>query len=150
MNTDDAAAWLSSLWATSGDRDEATHQAWQQLENTDLIRRVLVHEYRCRRGCRLARVIRLGDVTLMRTEPYKFGRGLNLDRTVEAARANNTLDGDRHWPGHTFDVDRLAEWGRRAGMDTNCRHQTSTVFAVDVLEATRHVTPGHPGKPTLL
>ena len=47
---------------------------------------------------------------------------------MESARARNTLDGERHWPGHTYDVDELAESGPDVGFDVICRHITATVM----------------------
>ena len=147
----DLANWWQALKAAAADDAEAIHNAYQQLENAGLIPKVTVHRYLCgRRGEPLATVIRLGDKTIARARDYKHSPGLNRERSVESARAHNTLDGDRHWPGHTYDVDELADWGPQAGFDVNCRHVTATVSAVDILEITRNVTPGHPGKPTML
>ena len=145
----DLSEWWRQLRATADDDAQAIHDAYQRLENAGLISKVTVHRYLCHRcGKPCATVIRLGDNTIARTRDNKFSRGLNTERSVESARARKTLDGERHWPGHTYDVDALAEWG--AGFDANCRHMTATVMARDVLAMTRDVTPGHPGKPTLL
>lgn len=141
--------WFQALLAAAKDHSEAIHEAYQQLENAGLISKVTVHRYLCRRcGKPCATVIRLGDKTIARTRDYKFSPGLNVERSVETARARKTLDGNRHWPGHTYDVDELADW--EVGFAVNCRHTTATVLAVDVLKITRVVAPGHPGKPTML
>lgn len=143
--------WFRQLKAASVDHVRAVHDAYQKLENAGLISKVTVHRYLCGRcGKPRATVIRLGDSTIARTRDYKVSRGMNLDRSVEAARKKNTLDGERHWPGHTYDVDDLAEWGPDCGFDIECRHFTTTVRAVDVLELTRNVKRGHPGAPTRL
>ena len=145
----DLSEWWRQLRAAADDDAQAIHDAYQRLENAGLISKVTVHRYLCHRcGRPCATVIRLGDNTIARTRDNKFSRGLNTERSVESARARKTLDGERHWPGHTYDVDELAEWG--VGFDANCRHMTATVIARDVLAMTRDVTPGHPGKPTLL
>lgn len=146
----DVAEWFDQLVAACKDRAEAVHSAYQRLDNAGVLNKVVVHSYRCRKCGPRATVVRIGSRTLARVKDYKLGQGLNTARSVESARAKNTLDGDRHWPGHTYDVDELAEWGPDAGFDVNCRHQTTTVRAVDVLALTRDVTPGHPRKPTLL
>ena len=146
----DLGNWWQALWAASADDAEAIHTAYQRLENAGLISKVTVHRYLCGRCGPLATVIRLGDKTIARTVDYKYSRGLNLRQSVAAARERNTLDGERHWPGHTYDVDALADWGPQAGFDVVCRHVTTTVAAVDVLALTRDVKPGHPGKPTRL
>ncbi|BBZ60134.1 hypothetical protein [Mycolicibacterium monacense] len=147
----DLGRWFTDLLQAAEDRAQAVHDAYQHLENAEVVSKVTVHRYLCRKcGKPRATVIRLGDRTLARTHDYKFSPGMNADRSVPSARARNTLDGDRHWPGHTYDVDELAEWGPDAGFDVNCRHVTATVFARDVLAITSGVTPGHPGKPTLL
>ena len=146
----DYGEFLRQLLRAARDRTEAIHTAYQRFENAGLISKVTVHRYLCKRcGKKLATVIRLGDTTIARTTAYKFSPGLNQKRSVESARERNTLDGDRHWPGHTYDVGELAaEWG--AGFDVNCRHVTATVRAADVLEITRGVTPGHAGAPAML
>ncbi|WP_017936058.1 hypothetical protein [Nocardioides sp. Iso805N] len=150
MRDDDLAAWLSNLLAAHENHSEATHEAYQHLENAGVLSRLTVHRYICARCGPLATVIRVGTHTLARTKDYKYGRGLNDARSVPAARASNTLDGERHWPGHTFDVDELAEWGEGVGFDVHCRHQTTTVAAREVLATTRNKLPGHPGAPTIL
>lgn len=138
----------NQLMSRAADHSQATHETYQALENAGLINRVVVHRYLCRKGHVLAEVIRVGSSTVARTRDYKLSPGMNLDRSVEAARARNTLDGDRHWPGDTFDVGDLATWGQQAGIDMNCRHALRTVLATDILAATRDVIPGHPGPPT--
>ena len=142
--------WFRDLLNASSDRTEAIHAAYQQLENARLVNRVVLHRYQCRRGCVLGVVVRIDGMTLCRTRDYKLSHGLNDARSVESARRRNTIDGERHWPGHTFDVGDLAGWGDGAGMDMNCRHVTHTAKAVDVLAQVEGVAPGHPGKPTLL
>lgn len=151
-DTDDIARWFSDLDRASNDREQAIHEAYQQLENAGLVSKVLVHRYVCRRpGCGvLATVIQVSDLVLARTRDYKLSPGMNLDRSVEAARIKNTLDGKRHWPGHTFDVGNFATLGPTAGMDMSCRHGLRTILAADVLAAVDGVKPGHPGRPTLL
>ena len=147
----DYGQFWRELESAANDHDEAIHNAYQRFENTGLISKVTVHRYLCK-GCGkpLATVIRLGDKTIARTTDYKFSPGLNPQRSVESARRRNTLDGDRHWPGHTYDVDQLAGWGPLSGFDVICRHVAATVRAADVLEATCGVTPGQPGPPTML
>ena len=147
----DYGEFLRQLLRDAKNRTEAIHTAYQHFENAGLILHVIVHRY-LSKGCgkKLATVIRLGDTTIARTTDYKFSPGLNLERSVESARERSTLDGDRHWPGHTYDVGELAEWGPTVGFDVICRHVTATVHAADVLEITRGVKPGHPGPPTRL
>lgn len=151
MSADDLGRWFADLEKRATDRESAVNDAYQHLDNAGLVNRVTVHRYVCARGCGVrAVVIRLGDRVIMRTRDYKFSPGFNEARSVESARARNTLDGARHWPGHTYDVSALAEWGPTAGMDVNCRHATTTALAVDVLANVADVSPGHPGPPTLL
>lgn len=108
-----------------------------------------LHRYVCRRGCGvLATVVKLGEDVLVETRDYKLAPGMNLERSVPDARRKNTLDGDRHWPGHTFDVRELANWA--LGFDASCRHGLHTLLATDVLATIEGVRPGHQEKPTLL
>lgn len=142
--------WRESLLREHANRREAIENAYQQMENAGLISKVTVHRYVCRRqGCGvLATVIRVGGATIARTGDYKMSPGMNRERTVESARQRNTLDGDRHWPGHTYDVSDLAVPG--VGVDMSCRHEIRTIPATDIVAAVQGVTPGHPGKPTVL
>lgn len=147
----DLTAWFHDLLKSSEDHKKAIHDAYQHLENAGLISRVTVHRYLCSKcGKPRATVIRIGGRTIVRTKDYRNSPGLNVQRSVETARKRRTLDGDRHWPGHTYDVDELAEWGPTTGFDVNCRHVHATIMAAEVLELTKDVTPGHPDKPTLL
>jgi hypothetical protein len=139
-----------AVLAASEDRAAAVDAVYQRLENMGLIGRVVVHRYLCAECGVLATVIRVGDEILCRTRDYKLSPGLNARRSVAAARRKNTLDGARHWPGHTFDVRELAEWGTAAAMEMNCGHLLHTELAVDVLAKVEGVLPGKPGKPTVL
>jgi hypothetical protein len=148
MNRDMNDDWFRRLLAASDDAQDARERAFQEFENAGLVNRIVVARYSCRRrGCVLATVVRIGDQVLCRTRDYKLAPGTNLARSVESARAKNTIDGQRHWPGHTFDVTDLAAWGDQAGVDMNCRHGLRTVLARDVLAAVEGRNPGHPGAP---
>lgn len=142
-------AWFQALITDSNDRAAALHDAYQHLENAGLLNRVVVHRYLCAKGnCKLATVVKIGDSVIARTKDYKFSPGVNAQRSVESARGRNTLDGERHWPGHTFDVSDLAGWGDQAGLDMNCRHVLRTVMANDILAAVEGIAPGHPAAPS--
>jgi len=153
MNSDedDFIKWWKAMLTAGDDRGQAIEAAYQQLENAGLINKVRVHQYLCaKRGHVLATVIRIGEVTVARTRGYKLAPGTNSSRSVESARRKNTLDGDRHWPGHTFDVSELAGWGPTAAIDMNCRDGLRSVRAEDILAASESSRPGHPGPPTRL
>lgn len=142
-----AAEFMAAVVRASRDHDQAIHDAYQRLENADLIRRVKVHEYRCRRGCTLARVVNVGGTVIARARDYKFSPGLNREKSVPEARRKNTLDGERWWPGHTYDVAQLTP----GGFQVACRHVPGvTVNAEELLRLVAEVEPGRPGKPTLL
>jgi hypothetical protein len=153
MPAPDVSEWFEGLLAAAAaageDHTQAIHEAYQHLENAGLISQVTVHRYLCKKcGKPCATVIRLGNRKFARTRDYKFSPGYNVNHSVEAARARRTLDGNRHWPGHTYDVDELAD--SELAIQITCRHVTPNVSAADVLAVTRDVAPGHPGKPTLL
>lgn len=148
---EDLNDWWQALLDASSSRRAAIDNAYQQLENAGLINRVTVHRFICQKhGCVLATVVRVGGETLARTKDYKLSPGLNRERTVESARRKNTLDGDRHWPGHTHDVADLALSGESLGIDLSCRHGLRTVRALDVMMSADGVVPGHPGPPSVL
>lgn len=142
---------LADWWAQLTTRDDSIDRAYQALENAGVLNKVTVHRYICRkRGCVIGTVIRVAGATICRTRDYKLSPGLNASSSVEDARRRNTLDGNRHWPGHTYDVAERAALGPKSGMDMNCRHVFKTILAVDILAAADGVVPGHPGAPTLL
>lgn len=155
--TDSLAALLALAEEAKVDH-EAT---WQKLENAGLLNRVKVQEYRCAKGCRLALVIRLGDVVLMRTRDYVMRPHTNEARSVATARARNTLNGSDHWPGHTFNVGQSAgqldraSWGEaivgdRFRADANCKHGLRTLDFVAVLASIKDTRPGFPNKPCIM
>lgn len=148
MNVDSLADWWRALNERAEADDLAVSDAFQQLENAGLINRVVVGRYICaKKGCKLATVIRLGDSILTRTRDYKLAPGANVALSIEAARARNTIDGDRHWPGHDFDVSHMASFGPDARFDMNCRCRLRSTPVVDVLAYVDGVIPGHPGAP---
>lgn len=145
---EDINTWWLRLTERAEDRELSIDTRYQALENAGLINRVVVHRFMCPRGCVVGTVIRVGGQIITRTRDYKLSPGLNESRSVEAARKNNTLDGERHWPGHTFDVVSMGKWGPDAGMDMCCRHIVRTVRAADILTTVDGVQPGRPSKPT--
>jgi hypothetical protein len=133
------------------DHRQAIHTVYQQLENAGLIAKVTVHRYHCKKcGHPLATAIRLGSggKTLARTRDYKYSSGYNDAHSAKSARAQKTLDGNSHWPGHTYDIDELA--AEEGHFEVVCRHVRKHILAADLLALTRDVRAGHPGKPTLL
>lgn len=137
--------------AESRARSAALSDLFQRFENADLIGRVVVHRYRCKKCSKLlATVIRGGDHLLIRTSDYKYGKGMNLERTVESARQKNTLNGDNHWPGHTFDVHEVAEWDSDGGVSVVCRHTNVVLHGKRIIEDVGDKRPGHAGAPTFL
>lgn len=146
----DLSAWFAAIVAAHDERSDAIQDAYQQLRDTGLLSRVTVHRYMCQRGCQIATVFRTGGSTLCAVRDYKYSPGLNKSQSVESARMKNTLDGDRHWPAHVYDVDELAEWGENTGMSVACRHYRGVLNGARVLADSRDAKPGHPGKPTRL
>lgn len=156
MSTDSDEATrdlLERLFAQHDERGVAIQELYIMLRNGNLLPQLTLHKYMCRRGCQIATVFRAAGLTLCWVRDYKFSPGLNEARSVETARVKNTIDGDRHWPGHVYDVAELNQFSvgkSRAGADMNCRHRRGIVFAEDILAAVEGVQPGYPRKPTLL
>lgn len=151
MAEPDLDKWLRALFAAHQNRTDAMQAAWQQLRDNGFVSKVTVHTYRCPRcSGPLVIVVRLSGNTIAYVKDYKQSPGMNREKSVPAARKKNTIDGDRHWPSHAYDVDELVEWGPQAGFAVACRHISTTVRAVDVLAITDGIRPGHPGAPTVL
>lgn len=151
-DTPDTSAWFAELERLH-DRQAAIDAAYISLRDAGLLPKVTLHKYMCRRGCPIATVFRVAHLTLCVVRDYKFSPGLNREVSVPSARRKNTLDGERHWPGHVYDVeelDRFSAGASRAGMGMNCRHHRGTVLAQDVLATVAGVSPGRPGPPTRL
>lgn len=145
---------FTALLAQTEDRGVALHELHRYLkEHPPMLANVTLHKYMCKRGCQIATVFAASGFILCAVRDYKFSPGLNDELSVPKARERNTLDGERHWPGHVYDVaqvDRFSVGEHKAGMDMNCRHRRGTVLAETVLQACRGVTPGKPGAPTRL
>lgn len=147
------AAAFTALLAQTEDRDAAIRELHRHLKDRGLLANVTLHKYMCKRGCQIATVFSAGGLILCAVRDYKFSPGLNNQVSVPEARERNTLDGERHWPGHVYDVaqiDRFSTGEHKSGMDMNCRHRRGTVLAETVLRACEGVTPGKPGAPTRL
>lgn len=149
-NGESVADWWRTFVVSYRDRQEAIEDAYQHLENAGLISKVTVHRYLCQKCHKpVGTVIRAaGDEVIARTSDYKLAPGTNLAQSVASARAKNTLDGNRHWPGPTFDVSHLASFGESAAIAMNCRCRLRNVPAGDILATIQGVRPGHPGSPT--
>jgi hypothetical protein len=124
-------------------------EVFRALVDRDLLSKITLHRYRCRRGCPIAVVFAVDDLLLCAVRDYKFSPGLNRVESVEAARAKNTLDGDRHWPSHVYDVKQLGG-DPKAGIWMACRHYHGAVPIDAMTAAVEGVRPGHAGKPTIL
>lgn len=146
----DLSEWLHALFAAHDDRTEALQEAHRFITENGLLAKVTLLRYQCRRGCQIATVFRLDGTTMCAVRDYKLSPGLNQSQTVAAAREKNTLDGNRWWPSHVFDVDDLAHWGDDAGMHLTCRHYRGVVRASAVLSDVDGVTPGHQKRPVRL
>lgn len=136
------------------DDDGAARDALHtHLKENGLLSRVTLHKYMCKRGCQIATVFRAGSYTLCAVRDYKFSPGLNEQVSVPSARKRNTLDGDKNWPGHVYDVEQLERFStgdQKVGMVMNCRHRRGAVLARDILATVEGITPGKPGAPTRL
>lgn len=143
-------------------RDEADARTRLYVHLRDLkfpdtstaLRRVTLHTYRCGKGsCLLATVFRVDGRTLVATEDYKLSPGYNQARSVESARAKNTLDRDgaqRHWPGHVYDLAEWVDLGDEARLTAECRHYSGGLRPRDVQAMIANCKPGQPGRPTRL
>lgn len=149
-SADGIAEWFAQVLAAADNRRLALEDTHRMLSSNGLLSKVTLHRYMCRRGCQIAVVFKVGDVIACAVRDYKFSPGMNEAESVPAAREKNTLDGDRWWPSHVYDVAELADWGPGRGMDMNCRHHHGTVNAADVLAVVEGVQPGHPGAPSIL
>lgn len=118
--------------------------AYAALPREWLRERLLV-EYRCpnRRGCLLAHVWRGDDgIAYYYLSDYKLSRERSEERTVASARAENTLDGDRHWKPRAGNLDSMLRWGASVGLDLQCDHLSPVAIrpkdlVADAAKATR-------------
>lgn len=152
-NTDpaqEAGELLRKLSEQADERQDAIDEAYLLLRDRGWIARVRVRRYMCRRGCQIATAFKAGQAVLLAVRDYKQSPGLNAVQSVPEARANNTLDGDRWWPSHVYDMTHLATWGDAAGASVACRHYRGMLTGAQVLADVEGVRPGHDGKPSIL
>lgn len=145
-----AISFFGDLFEANEKRQESIDRAYTGLRDLGLLSRVIVHRYRCRRGCQVAQAYALSGRVFLAVRDYKYSPGLNLEQSAPRAREKNTLDGEKHWPSHVYDMNELAEWGDEASAHVVCRHFRGTLTGRRVLADAEGVTPGHPGKPTVL
>lgn len=154
MNTEseDMAAFFAALFRQTHDRQAALEAMFTAVVAKGYLSRVVLHRYRCRPPCNkvIATVIGVGGLVLVRTRDYKMSPGLNAATSTQTARERNTLDGERHWPGHVFDVHAIADWDEvGAGITAQC-HARATLNGARILRDIEGKRPGHPGAPTFL
>ena len=127
----------------------ATYKA---LKATRKLKSVQMDKYLCRgSGCTLAVVFQVPGRVVCWVPGYKNSSKLNDAVSVASARAKNTLDGDRQWPEHGYNVGDLAEFtggGMKAMIPVQCRHYRGTLDPQDVL--TGAARPGQATRPKLL
>lgn len=142
--------WFRDLLDRTEEHAAALDAAHTHLKNSGMLSKVVVQEYHCKRRCVVATVFVVGGSTLCAVRDYKLSPGLNERQSVEAARKRNTLDGDRHWPAHVFELEALADWPQEAGIGMNCRHYRGTIHARDILHRVAGVRPGFKIAPYVL
>jgi len=105
------------------------------------IKRAALVEYLCRdaRGCLLLHCWQAPDGRFLYQPPFHFSPERNLAESTAIARTTRTLDGDRHWPSHGWNLDDL---------DGQLKLQCDYVHLVwnvsDVLADADDSTAGHP------
>lgn len=144
---------FARILAQKGDQAAAIEAFYQLLRDQGLLSRVTMQRYQCKRGCQIATVFGYQGLILCAVRDYKFSPGMNEARSVQSAREQNTLDGDRHWPAHVYDVRQIHALNvgeQKAGISMNCRHYSGTIFATDILAAVQGLQPGQKIAPTRL
>lgn len=152
MNADDRDALeaFSAILAAAESRDEGLQEVHRTLKESGRLGLYLQRRYVCAECGVLCRVFRYAGVTFAATAPYKLGHRKNLAESVPEARQSNTLDGERHWPGHVYDVHQLAEWGDEAGATVTCRHINMMLTGSRILADIAGVRPGKQGPAIIL
>ncbi len=150
VDTKEALEFFANLLRSSEDRQSSIDRTYFGLRDLGLLSKVIVHRYQCKRGCQIAQAYSHGGRVFLSVRDYKYSRGMNEASSVPRAREKNTLDGDRHWPAHVYDMTQLAEWGDDAGAQAICRHYKGLLTGSRVLRDADGVLPGRGGKPTTL
>ena len=141
---------LRDLFERSQARAERLDACHADLKERGQLNRYVLHRYQCPRGCQVAVIFRFGGFPLCAVRDYKYSPGLNAERSVPSARQRNTIDGNRHWPSHVYDLEELANFSPQAGLTMACRHISKVELATSALLAIQGVRPGRPGRPTIL
>ncbi|CUR54664.1 hypothetical protein NOCA2210014 [metagenome] len=124
----------------NGDLVLSAYEAYDKKQ----LRRLLLAEWRCARGCLLIHVWQSPQGPLFYLPRYKQSRERNTERSVPSARAKNTLDGDRIWKPRAGELVALEEFGATVGMDIQCDHLDPQVFTGAELLGLISDTPGRP------
>lgn len=102
--------------------------------------------WRCkRRGCLLLLVWNAPEGTLWFRPAYKLSHGLNLESSNAAGRANNTVDGHRHWKANLALFDQVRLFDEGGGISLECDHVHHFAVRDRIVAA---VDASRPGKPT--
>ncbi|MBD8012664.1 hypothetical protein H9633_10180 [Microbacterium sp. Re1] len=141
---------IARLLAESDDRALSLERTYTALRDMDLLSKTRVHRYMCKRGCQVAQAHKVGGIVMLVVRDYKYSAGMNSAESVPEARRKNTLDGDRHWPSHVYDMTEMATWGDDAAAHVVCRHFRGALTGSRVLADADGVIPGRDGKPSTL
>lgn len=139
MPADDPAAPPASR-----DQRNALNLArYNALRGSNRLREVLLGEYRCRHGCLLLHAYVVRGRTMIYLAAYKLSPKAN-ERTVAAARARRTSDGERRWNGRVLELDEMLTWDGVARADVNCDHHRGVLDPRDIRDDLSGARPGKP------
>ena len=151
MDESEIDQWVTALLESSTNRTQTLQDAYVHLRDAGLLANAEVHRYMCRRGCQLVKVFRWGGTTLAYVADYRFSPGMNAAKSVPEARAKNTLDGDRWWPAHVYDVTEVAKWAAEGGgVTVACRHFHGLLRGDEILADIAPALQGRKINPTRL
>lgn len=101
--------------------------------------------WRCRkRGCLLLLVWDAPEGAIWFRPAYKLSRGLNLESSNPAGRANNTADGDRHWKANLAPFDQVRSYAAEGGISLECDHVHRYTTRDELVGAVDSSRPGIP------
>lgn len=112
------------------ERGKVADAIYEALRSTGRLPRQRALTYRCRNRarCLLLEVIPTPEGLLFHTPEYKLSRKLNEASSSESGRAKNTVDGQRHWRGHSFFEESAGN------CPVNCDHVRDAIELADVRE----------------
>jgi hypothetical protein len=137
-------AWWTVADITNEGAALAAYRAMRPAE----LRRLLLVEDRCARGCLLVRVWQGAGRIYAYLPAYRLSAARNAATSDPGARSARTRDGERRWQDRVIPLDEMAGT-HNIGVTLNCDHLASFFVSADeLISRAQAAQPGQPDRRT--